>query len=902
MKNCWIAYVLSLCLPFAAAAFDPDTPLTDADASFWGEEFDDHAGLAVALVGDVDGDGFADVVIGAPGSDVTDLGAGQVYLVFGDPALASDTDLSLASASFLGENGQDYAGDQVAAAGDVNGDGYADFLIGAWGNDALGAECGQVYLVLGAAGGWATHTDLGLADASWIGDAGDSAGTGIGGGGDLDGDGYDDLVIGAPNNDEAGTDAGQIYVVFGGAAGGAMDEFLSGVATSFVGEAAEDHAGVSVAIAGDVNADGYADLLVGAPENDAGGNETGQAYLVFGKAVDWDVEVDLGTADASFWGEAVADNAGAVVAGAGDVDGDGFDDMLISAPRSDEAAFESGQTYLVLGRSTGWIQDIHLSLADASFLGEMANDQSGYSVAPAGDTDSDGYDDFLIGAPYNEESGFQEGGQVYLVMGSASGLAPDTSLGSVDASFWAESLYSKAGIALGGGTDVNGDGYGDFLVGAGYNGEGGIAAGQVYLLFGQAPPCYDLDGDGYGDPGTPNCAGGPDLDCDDGDATVYPGAVDDPCDGIDTDCNGITDEFNDVDGDGWSTCDGDCDEGDPQTYPGAYEACDGLDNNCNGSVPTAELDADGDGQRPCDGDCDDGDPAIYLGASEVCDGVDNNCDGAPLQGEDEDLDGDGWMACIDCDESDATLNLDDLDGDGYSTCDDDCNDLNPLLSPVDADGDGSSLCDGDCNDSDATVDVEDLDGDGWSTCDGDCDDEDSWWNLSDADADGFSTCFGDCDDADPDASPALVDVCGDGVDNDCSGVVDDKDEDQDTHLDEDCDGGTDCDDEDYDVNPEVDEECDDEVDNDCDGLVDDEDDECTGDDDTADDDTADDDTADDDTADDDTADDDSAGPDDDDSAAEDDGGCECRAAGSRAPTAIAPLLALLGLFLRRRSA
>ena len=894
MKNSWIALALTCCLPFAAVAFDLDTSLVDADASFWGEVAEDHAGLAVAVVGDVDGDGYADLVIGAPANDVTDLGAGQVYLVFGDPALAPDTSLALASASFLGEMGADYAGDQVAAAGDVNGDGYADFLIGAFGNDELGADSGKVYLVLGGSGGWAMDTDLGLADASWIGDAGDSASTGIDGGGDLDGDGYDDLVISAPNNGEAGAEAGQVYVVFGSDSGWATNEWLADATTSFLGESAQDHAGASVAIAGDVNADGYADLLIGAPENDVGGSESGQTYLVFGKAVDWDVEVDLGTADASFWGEAVADNAGTAVAGAGDVDGDGYDDMLISAPRNDDGAIEAGQTYLILGRSAGWIQDIHLSVADASFLGEMANDQSGYALSAAGDTDSDGYDDFLIGAPFNEESTFQDGGQVYLVMGSASGLAPDTSLGSVDASFWAESQFSRVGTALGGGSDVNGDGYGDFLLSAPYNAEGGIATGQVYLLYGQAPPCNDVDLDGYGVPGTPNCTGGSGTDCDDTDPTVYPGAADDACDGIDNDCNGITDELNDVDGDGWSTCDGDCDEYEPLTYPGAYEECDGLDNNCNGSVPVAELDADGDGQHPCGGDCDDTDPTIYLGASEVCDGVDNNCDGAPLEGEDEDQDGDGWMACIDCDDADATLTLDDADGDGYSTCDGDCNDLNPLLSPEDADQDGSSLCDGDCDDNDATVDLADEDGDGWSTCDGDCDDEDSWWNPADADGDGFSTCVGDCDDTDAAVNPFEEEVCGDGVDNDCSGVVDDKDADGDDHVDDACDGGTDCNDEDFYSNPDEDEECDDEEDNDCDGLVDLEDDECDGDDD--DDTTGDDDTDDDDTTDDDTADDDTA---DDDSAEGEEGGCECHAAGSQRAPALALLPALLALLLRR---
>ena len=910
--------VLIIGLPTAALALDPDTPLADADASLWGEALEDRAGLAVAAVGDVNGDGLADFLVGASGSDQTGTSAGKTYLVLGGAGLVPDMSLSLADASFVGEVAQDFSGQSLAGAGDVNGDGYADFLISAIGSDEAATDAGQTYLVLGAAGGWSPDVGLELVDASFLGvDAGDEAGTSLSGGGDVDGDGYDDLLIGAPGNADGGAEAGQTYLIRGGAAGWLMDVDLAAADGSFVGEATQDRSGYSVAIAGDVNGDGYDDVLIGALDNDAGGAEAGQTYLLFGGAGGWAMGTDLSTADASFWGEAVADNSGTAVAAAGDVNGDGYDDFLISAPRSDAALPDAGQIYLMLGRATGWIQDIHLSLADASYWGEMAGDLAGTALDAAGDVNGDGYSDLLIGSPYNEEAGFQEGGQAYVVLGSDT-LAADVSLADADASFWAESQWSKAGMALAGLGDTNGDGYSDLLIAAPFNAEAAIAAGQSYVIYGEAPPCSDVDGDGYGYPGTPNCAGGADEDCDDADPAIFPGAAEDPCDGIDSDCDGTVDELGDADGDGYSPCQGDCDDNDDFVHPGASEMCDGVDNNCNGSVPPGEYDEDLDGQMVCEGDCDDNDADVYDGASEVCDGVDNNCDGALLAGETDDLDADGWMGCADCDDTDAALNHDDVDGDGYSTCDDDCNDLNPLLNPEDADGDGYSFCDGDCDDLNAAMNPADADGDGYSTCDSDCDDDDPFLNPIDADGDGFSTCMDDCADNEPLAHPLAVEDCGDGIDNNCDGFVDFVDVDQDGYSA--CDD-EDCDDLDWGVNPAVDEDCEDGVDNNCDGLVDEDDPECDGDDDdddtVGDDDDDDDDTVGDDDDmvgdDDDTTagDDDDATPgddddddvvaDDDDSAGEDDGGCECSANGvSRSGPVALIALAVLGLVLRRR--
>ncbi len=268
----------------------------------------------------------------------------------------------------------------------------------------------------------------------------------------------------------------------------------------------------------------------------------------------------------------------------------------------------------------------------------------------------------------------------------------------------------------------------------------------------------DADGDGYA--GT-QCLGD---DCNDDDATIYPGAHDIPEDGIDQDCDGIDPVLEDADGDGY-TNDVDCDDTDPGVHPGAEEDCDGIDTDCDGEIPSSESDGDGDGWAACDGDCDDTNPDVHPDAVEVCNGVDDDCN-------------------ADTDES--TF---DGDGDGYALCDD-CDDANPDIHPG-----ALETCNGVDDDCDATT-VEDADGDG----------------------DGYSACDGDCDDTDPAISPSATESCN-GLDDNCDGQVDEgfsPDADGDGEMGPEC-GGSDCDDGDATVYPGADEIPGDGIDQDCDG-------------------------------------------------------------------------------------
>jgi hypothetical protein len=162
--------------------------------------------------------------------------------------------------------------------------------------------------------------------------------------GDVDGDGFDDILIGADENDDGGDRAGKAYLVLGKASGWSMDSLLSGADASFIAEDAGDHAGGAVASAGDVDGDGLDEILIGATWRSQWQGET---YFIRGREAGWAPDTDLATADASFVGENAYDYSGFIL-GSGDVDGDGYSDLLISAAYDSDGASYAGQTYLIL--------------------------------------------------------------------------------------------------------------------------------------------------------------------------------------------------------------------------------------------------------------------------------------------------------------------------------------------------------------------------------------------------------------------------------------------------------------------------------------------------------------------------------------------------------------------------
>ncbi len=382
----------------------------------------------------------------------------------------------------------------------------------------------------------------------------------------------------------------------------------------------------------------------------------------------------------------------------------------------------------------------------------------------------------------------------------------------------------------------------------------------------------DADGDNFGNAGSTSLSCRPptgyvpnDDDCDDGSATVYPGASEVAYDGIDQDCDGV--DLVDLDGDGTTASwagGTDCNDTVSIIHPGAPETANGIDDDCDGTVDegTAWYDDDGDGWSEDGGDCDDSDASANAGAVETIDRRDEDCDGVTDEGTDAyDDDGDGLSEIDgDCNDSDSVVSpsrpevngngidddcngtvdngIPDPDHDGYTADGGDCDSNDPASYPG-----APELADGEDNDCDGVADegtsAFDNDGDGTSADDGDCDDTDPRVHVgapdpqngrdddcdgtvdegtssSDDDGDGVSELGGDCDDSTPEIVPGAEEV-SDGTDNDCDGEVDEGLDDADGDGYSTAEG--DCDDQDGWVQPEISEFCDG-VDNNCNDEVD----------------------------------------------------------------------------------
>ncbi|GAB4438894.1 MAG: integrin alpha [Anaerolineae bacterium] len=436
-------YLAALLLAgFAHAAMPPGQEVAPAQLSFpWsftGDQQGAELGAAVSGSGDLNGDGYADVVIGAPKYNTEAYRGGAAFAFYGSAAgLGLHPNWSAGS----DQQGARFGG-AVSSAGDVNGDGFDDLLVGAHRANNGQPEEGRAMLYLGSPDGLpatpAWHFDSDQAEA-YLGYA-------VSGAGDLNGDGFDDVIIGAHLWDSGELlNTGAAFIFYGSAAGlpAAPGRILTGTQAS-------GGFGAAVSSAGDVNGDGFDDVIIGAPlfntpaAGDDSGKDAGAAYLYLGSA--------QGLADAPAWvaaGPHAGAEFGSAVGGAGDADRDGFADVIIGAPHYSGDESDSGAAFLYRGRAGGLP-----ATPDTTLTGPHSQSRFGAAVAFAGDFNHDGFDELVIGAPgYNGDQSLEGG--IFVYGGSTLAWVGEGNKAATD-----------FGAAVASAGDVNGDGCADIVVGA----------------------------------------------------------------------------------------------------------------------------------------------------------------------------------------------------------------------------------------------------------------------------------------------------------------------------------------------------------------------------------------------------------------------------------------------------
>lgn len=403
-------------------------------------------GWSVSSAGDVNGDGYSDVVVGAPKYDLGEENEGGAFVYKGGPFV-----LTAIAVTFQSNQKDAQMGYSVASAGDFNGDGFSDVLVGVpyYDEDAIDDGIAKLYL-----GSDKFFTDPITSYQFGNGHAGALMGITVATAGDISADGFSDVLIGASQDALGESKEGTVAVCRGSANGNLFSNF-----TYLQINQPNAQFGYSLAPAGDVDADGYSDVIIGARwyTNGQGQDGEGAAFIYRGGSN------GLQGSPTILEGNQYNAAMGNKVSSAGDVNGDGYSDVLISAYLFDLNVAnqkDHGIVNLYLGSSTGITSQQQPS---RTFYGKD-NDHMGSSIACAGDVNGDGYSDIILGAEYYDNGQFNEGG-VFVYYGSQGSVGivgePVATMESNQADGWFGTAVSSAG-------DVNGDGFSDLVVGAPY--------------------------------------------------------------------------------------------------------------------------------------------------------------------------------------------------------------------------------------------------------------------------------------------------------------------------------------------------------------------------------------------------------------------------------------------------
>ncbi|MET7256237.1 FG-GAP-like repeat-containing protein [Dyadobacter fermentans] len=399
-------------------------------------------GFSVASAGDVNGDGYSDVVIGAPKYDLGEENEGGAFVYKGGPFV-----LTAIAVTFQSNQKDAQMGYSVASAGDFNGDGFSDVLVGVpyYDKDAIDDGIAKLYL-----GSDKFFTDPITSYQFGNGHAGALMGITVATAGDISADGFSDVLIGASQDTQGESKEGTVAVCRGSANGNLFSNF-----TYLQINQPNAQFGYSLAPAGDIDADGFSDIIVGARwyTNGQGQEGEGAAFIYRGGSN------GLQGSPTILEGNQYNAAMGNKVSSAGDVNGDGFADILIGAPLFTISQNSEGAVFVYYGSTTG------VSIATKTTISVNQLAYIGSSVSCAGDVNDDGYTDIVLGAIHYQTSQIL-GGAAIVYYGSANGVSQEKTIITSDTDF------SEMGQSVSGAGDINGDGVSDLIVGAPYYGNG----------------------------------------------------------------------------------------------------------------------------------------------------------------------------------------------------------------------------------------------------------------------------------------------------------------------------------------------------------------------------------------------------------------------------------------------